>query len=91
MNLKNLYEKVNIRQKIDERTFLSFFNESVEELYIMFGAKYVTKIEKDKKLAETEKDESCEKETVIVGCHWLLGVVCYTVLAWQLMTDMSHW
>ena len=30
-----------------------------------------------------------EKETVIVGCHWLLGVVCYTVLARQLMTDTS--
>ena len=57
MNLKNLFEKVNIRQPTDERTFLNFFNESVEELYVMFGAKYVTKISADKELPEKEKDE----------------------------------
>lgn len=63
MNLKNMYEKVNIRQKTDERTFLNFFNESVEELYIMFGAKYVTKALDDRELSENENNELKSKNT----------------------------
>ena len=63
MTLKNIFEKVNIRKQIDERTFLNFFNETVEELYVMFGAKYVTKISADKENAKTEKDETEENVT----------------------------
>lgn len=63
MKLKNLYEKVNMRQNIDERTFLNFFNESVSELYIMFGVENVTKSSSDKELEKTEAEET--EETAI--------------------------
>lgn len=49
MTIKKMYEAVNLRTPIDERTFFEYFNESVAELVLKFKAKYIfTDDEKEK-------------------------------------------
>lgn len=49
MTIKKMYEAVNMRTPIDERTFFEYFNESVAELVLKFKAKYIfTDNEKEK-------------------------------------------
>ena len=41
MTIKKMYEAVNMRVPIDERTFFEYFNESVAELVLKYKAKYI--------------------------------------------------
>lgn len=77
MTIKKMYEYVNLRLSIDERTFIAFFNETVADLVLLYEAKYIYESE-DNNTDEIPKIDSLGDDNPIFEVYHI--AILYNIL-----------